>query len=107
MSYLDHLYTTHTYIYILIYYDNPAILHLFADLPNVHAAGGVVHTPVTGKTAAIFEEVLKRRDPQHKHHRDHGDLLAECIDRRHPIKQHNEDEVQIGHTVELLQQIAR
>lgn len=89
------------------YLDDPyAILHYIRlqclYSPNVDAAGGVVHTPVTGESPAIFEEVLKRRDAQNEYHGDHRDLLAECVYSRHPIEQHDEDEVQIGHTVELL-----
>lgn len=75
--------------------------------PNVDAAGGVVHTPVTGEPSAIFEEVLKRRDTQNEYHGDHRDLLTERVYSRHPVEQHDEDEVQIGHAVELLQQVSR
>lgn len=70
--------------------------------PNIDAAGGIIHTPVTGKSPAIFEEVLKRRDAQNEYHGDHRNLLAERVYSRHPIEQHDEDEVQISHTVKLL-----
>lgn len=80
---------------------------LLVDSPNVDATGGIVHTPVTGETPAIFEEVLKRRNPQNEHDGDHGDFLAEGIYSRHPIKQDDENEIQIGHAVKLLQQVTR
>jgi len=70
--------------------------------PNVDTAGGIVHTPVTGESSVIFEEVLKRRDAQNEYYGDHCNLLAKRVYSRHPIKQHDENEVQIGHTVELL-----
>lgn len=92
-SYLNHFYNT-----LHIYHSHDIVL---VGLPNVYAASGVIHTPITGKTAAIFEEVLKCRDTQHEHHRDHGNLLAEGIDCRYPIKQHDKNKIQIGHTVKL------
>lgn len=81
--------------------------HLFVDSPNVDAAGGIVHTPVTGETPAIFEEILKRRNSQNEQDGDHSDFLAECIYSRYPIEQNNENEVQISHAVKLFQEITR
>lgn len=54
--------------------------------PNVDAAGGIVHTPVTGESPAIFEEVLKRRDTQNEYYGDHRDLLAERVYSWHPVQ---------------------
>jgi len=70
--------------------------------PNVDTAGGIVHTPVTGESSTIFEEVFKRRDGQNEYHGDHRALLAKRVYSRHPIEQHDGDEVQIGHAVKLL-----
>lgn len=57
-------------------------------------------------SAPVLEQVFNRCHPQHKQHRKHGDLLAESVDRRHPVQQHDKYEIQIGHPVELFEEVA-
>jgi len=55
--------------------------------------------------APVFKGVLDGGHPQHKGDGDHGDFLAESVDGREPIEQHDKQKVKVRHTMELLEQV--
>lgn len=75
--------------------------------PIVNAACGVVYPLVGRPSSPILEEILYSSHTQDEEDRYHGYLLAKRTYFRHPIQQDNENEIQVGHTMELLQQILR
>lgn len=55
----------------------------------------------------ILEIIFQRRNTKHENDGYHGNLLAESIYDRHPIKQNDKYKIYIGHTAELFEKIAR
>lgn len=54
-------------------------------------------------SSPILEQIFNGSHSQNEHHRYHGDFFAERVNGRHPIKQHDKDEIQIGNPVELFE----
>jgi len=75
--------------------------------PIVHPTGGVIYPLIGRPSSPILEEILYGRHSQDEEHRYHGHLLAKGTDFRHPVEQDDEDEVQVSHSMELLQQVLR
>lgn len=76
-------------------------------LPFEHPARGVVDAFVAQVPAPVFEDVLDGRHTENEDDRHHGDLLAEGVDSRDPVEQNDEEEVEVGESVKLLEQVLR
>lgn len=73
--------------------------------PAVHQALHVVDLLVGAVAAVVFPKVLDGRDRQDEEHGGQSQLGLEGIDGRHEVEQRDEDEVDIGQAVELLEEI--
>ena len=65
----------------------------------------MIHFLVGSVASVILVTVLHGRHRQHEENREHGHLLCESIHMRHPIQQNDKQEVDVGESVELLEQI--
>ena len=83
----------------------PQPLHKLALDGAVHPARGVVHLLVARVPTSVLKEVLDCCHDEDEDDRDHGDLLAKGVDGRHPVEQDDEEEVEVGKAVELLEQV--
>lgn len=52
----------------------------------IYPAGGVVNPFITGMPPPIFEQVFNGRHTEDEEDGDHGDLLAESVYGREPVK---------------------
>ena len=78
-----------------------------STLPSVDTTGGVVHSFVAEVSPPVLEYVLDCGDAKHEDDRQHGYLLAECVNCRNPVEKDNEQEVEVGKSMKLLKQIFR
>ena len=83
----------------------PQPLHKLALDGAVHPARGVVHLLVARVPTSVLKEILHCCHDEDEDDRDHGDLLAKGVDGRHPVEQDDEEEVEVGKAVELLEQV--
>lgn len=77
------------------------------NLPIVNPTCAIVNTLIGTFATSILEQILDCCNSQDKEYWDHGHLLPKGIDGRKPVQKDNEYEVQIGHTMELLEEILR
>ena len=83
----------------------PQTLHELALRRAVHSTRRVVHVLVAGVPSPVLEEVFDGGDDEDEDDGDHGDLLAKGVDGGHPVEEDNEEKVEVGKAVELLEQV--
>lgn len=83
----------------------------YADITSfvcpINSAARIIDTFVRLATSVIFEGIFDGCDSKNEYDRNHRHFFAERTDRRYPVKQHDEQEVEVGETVELLQKVLR
>ena len=65
--------------------------------PAVDAHQVVVDRLVEQVATVVLHSVFEGDDDEDHQQRHHGDLLLEGLHRRHPVQQHQEQEVQVCH----------
>ena len=75
--------------------------------PIVNAASEIVDPLVAQVPSPVLEDVLDGGDGEHEDDGEHGDLLAEGVDRGHPVQEDDEEEVEVGESVKLLEEVLR
>jgi len=83
----------------------PQTLHKLTFRRAVHPTRGVVHLLVAGVPPSVLKEVFDGGDDEDEDDGDHGDLLAKGIYGRHPVKEHDEEKIEVCKAVELLEQV--
>lgn len=73
----------------------------------INSAGWIVDSFIWFMSPTILEQILDGSDSKHKQHGQHGNLLPERTDLRHPVQQHYEYEINIRDPVKLFKQILR
>ena len=75
------------------------------DLRFIDSTLGVVDSFITEESSPIFKDVFNGSHSQHEYHRQHGDLLPKGVDGRDPVEKDNEEKIEIGEPVELLEEV--
>ena len=83
----------------------PQPLHKLALGRAVNPTGGVVHVLVTGVSPPVLEQIFDSGDNEDEDDGDHGDLLAEGIDGRHPVEEDDEEKVEVCKAMELFEKV--
>lgn len=83
----------------------PLGLDVPAMVSAVDPAGGVVDPIVRTVPAPVLEGVLDGRDAQDEDEGQHGYLLPEGVHGGHEVQQNDEEEVEVGESMKLLEEI--
>lgn len=68
----------------------------------VHSTMRIVDSLIRRQSSPVLKQILNRGHSQHKQQRKHRNLLSEDIEIRNPIETLDEDKVEIGDAMELL-----